>query len=87
MSSLNRSIETSSLNGAYSATVRLSLVIAGEHIPLAQVGGNRLYFPQPVLLQSGPAEVVVEVDGRRRVWPVTIPPADTPSAIIDCLDR
>lgn len=86
MSSFNGSTETSSLNGAYSANVRLYVVIAGEHIPLAQVGGNRLYFAEPTLLPPGPGELVIEIDGQQRVWPVTIPHTDAPARMIECLD-
>lgn len=87
MSSFNGSTETSSLNGAHSATVRLYVVVAGEHIPLAQVGGNRLYFAEPTMLPAGPAEIVAEIDGQTRVWPITLPACDTPREIIECLDR
>jgi hypothetical protein len=53
--------------------VRLFLRVNGEQVPLAQVGGGRLYFDEPVTLAPGPAEVLVEIDGEtkpRSVWVV-----------------
>lgn len=85
MSSFNGSTHTS--NGAYSAKVRLFVVVAGEHIPLAQVGYNRLYFAEPTLLPAGPAEVVVDVDGVRTSRSVTIPESEAPVRMVECLDR
>lgn len=67
--------------------MRLYIVVAGEHIPLAQVGYNRLYFAEPTLLPAGPAEVIVDIDGVPTSRPVTIPPSDIPARMIECLDR
>lgn len=60
------------VSAGYSADVRLDLYIAGQHFPLAQIGGNQLIFPTPVHLPAGTGEVVMSVDGQQRRWAITL---------------
>lgn len=62
--------------------MRLFLRLNGEQIPLAQVGGERLYFDKPVLLTPGPAEVVVEIDGEPRSRAILIPECSVPARVV-----
>jgi hypothetical protein len=51
-------------HGAFSASVRLSLRIAGERLELAQVGPTWLSFDQAVALKSRFATLAIEIDGQ-----------------------
>lgn len=82
MSSSNGSItavRTGANGTAYSASVRLFLRQNGGQISLAQVGGGRLYFDEPMVLPAGPAEIIVEIDGEPRQTAVVISRCETPS--------
>ena len=85
MSSSNGSITASRSNGAgsggYSARVRLSLRVGDSHIPVAQVGGDRLYFDAPVLLPPGTAEVIVDIDGQAKSRAIRLPERSEPARV------
>lgn len=94
MSSSNGSMSASSLNGTdrggYSSKVRLFLrLMSGdgdaENIPLAQVGGERLYFDAPILLPAGLAQVIVEIDGEPVAKSVMLPESTGPARVISYL--
>jgi hypothetical protein len=61
--------------------VRLSLRVGGSHIPVAQVGGDRLYFDAPVLLPPGPAEVIVDIDGDAKSRAIRLPECSEPARV------
>lgn len=62
--------------------MRLFLRRDGLERSLAQVGPDRIYFDTPVTLPSGPAELVVEIDGNADCTPIEIAPQLEPSRII-----
>lgn len=57
----------------FSSTVRLSLHTKGGEIVLASVGRDEVIPRTPVELERGDAEVVVDVDDERFIWPVHLP--------------
>ena len=48
---------------SHSATVELSLNLAGRVVPLWEVGPNFVVLRTPERIPPGPAEVVVSIDG------------------------
>lgn len=50
---------------AHSAADRLSLIVAGRTLPMGRVGPDQLELRVAVDLPPGPAEVLVEIDGRQ----------------------
>ncbi len=38
--------------GAFSAAVRIELLISGKSVPVAQIGSDRIIFDQPVILDA-----------------------------------
>ncbi len=74
-------LNTDSTNG-YSAKVTLALLIFGQRIPLAQIGGGRLIFPDPVRIAASSGEVIMTVDGHERRWAVTFLQPAEPTRIL-----
>lgn len=54
--------------GAHSADVRISLRVGTETFAVAQIGGGRLIFAQPVTIRGDQGEVRMSVDGNERRW-------------------
>lgn len=53
----------------------------GETVPVAQVGGGRLYFREARPVQAGPAVLTVEVDGEPTEYHITIVGETAPSQL------
>ena len=60
-------------SSGYSATVRLELHVGNDVFELAEIAPQSVYLRKPVTLPPSDAEVVMYVDGRRRVWQVELP--------------
>lgn len=58
--------------GGYSSTVSITLWRDGQSIDVAQVGGDKLYFEQPIALQPGTYTLVRTVDGNERTWTIDV---------------
>jgi hypothetical protein len=56
-------VPASTGSAAYSASVRLSLRLAGQPRVLAQVGPTWVSFDEPVVLESKFATLAIEIDG------------------------
>lgn len=69
--------------GGYSADVRIELLADDRRMPVAQVGGGRLIFDEPVKLSDTAGQIVMHVDGRERRWHVTLRPNGQPSKTVD----
>lgn len=61
--------------------MRLSLHVGDSYIPVAQVGGDRLYFDAPVLLPPGAAEVIVDIDGHAKSRAIRLPECSEPARV------
>jgi hypothetical protein len=66
----------------YSADVRVYLVIGEEALDVAQVGPEFLVLAESRDIQECFAEIVVEVDGRRTLYPVVIEGATVEDPIV-----
>ena len=62
----------------YSADVRLWFVLGEARFPLAQIGPHHIVFGESLELDACDGEVVMEVDGWARRWPVTLTDAVVP---------
>jgi hypothetical protein len=62
----------------FSSVVRLSLHANGDVIDLASIGPKAVVPRKPVELPKCNAEVVMDVDGERFVWPVRLPTGAVP---------
>ena len=71
------------LQGPSSALVELVVTVDQRAIHLAQVGPNRMYFREPILLRPGPADLCVMVEGREHHTAITILPTTGPAKIIE----
>lgn len=61
-----------------SSVVRLSLHANGESFDLASIGPAEITPRQPIDLPKCNADVVMDVDGDRFVWPVCLPSGAVP---------
>lgn len=68
----NSSVSDRRQQGGYSAAVSITLWRDGQPIDVAQVGGERLYFEQPVALQPGEYTLIRTVDGIERSWKINV---------------
>jgi hypothetical protein len=66
----------------HSAQVRIELRLNGRVLPVAQAGGDRLIFDDPILLPSAHAVLAIIVDGRERCWRVKLCPNGAPSRVV-----
>jgi len=57
----------------FSAQVRLELIVGDRTCELAEIGPDSVYLRDPVSLPPGEADVVMHVEGKRRVWRVFCP--------------
>lgn len=63
---------------AHSAQVKIHLKVAGQSLPVAQLGSDFLILEQPVNLAPTRGDVVMRIDAGERRWPVSLPDgADT----------
>jgi len=62
----------------HSADVRISLFVSGTSFDVAQIGGGRLIFQNPVMLPIDPegaqGVVALSIDGEERRWAVDLKP-------------
>lgn len=72
----------------FSATVRLALHAQGRTYDLASIGPDEIVPRTPLELESCDADIVMDVDGDRFIWPVHLPrgavPFDRAIATIPC---
>jgi hypothetical protein len=61
------------VQGSHSATVKLELRIGDSNFELAEIGPDSVYLRNPTSQPPCNAEVVMHIDGRRRVWNVHLP--------------
>jgi hypothetical protein len=62
----------------------MELRIDGQRFRVAQAGGNRLIFDQPVTLPANTGEFIMHVDNHERRWSVTLSP-NGPSRIVPAI--
>ena len=63
----------------HSSTVRLELVMHNRIIPLAKVGPTLAVLAGPDHVESGPADLLLYVDGVPRKWAIEILPHESGS--------
>jgi len=66
----------------HSAKVSFDLYINEQRFPLAQIGGNRLIFDEPVVLPGTSGEIRAMIDDFKRRWIVTWEHSDEPRRVI-----
>jgi hypothetical protein len=59
------------------------MLMNGQHLPVAQIGGGRIYFDRCVALPTGSGEIILHVDEHQSRWRVTWAPTDQPVQVID----
>ena len=62
-----------SSHGGHSAEVRISLLLRGHSIPVAQLGPGFLLLDAPTDHPPGPASIVLRVDQSERRWDIRLP--------------
>lgn len=67
------SLAPSVASGGYSADVRLTLRAGACCWRLGQIAPDYIVFDPPASLPPGPAEVILTIDGRDRIWRVELP--------------
>ncbi len=63
----------STVGTSYSSTVRLELNVGDQTFELAEIGPETVFLRKPVSIPPCAAEIVMYIDGRRRVWQVELP--------------
>lgn len=63
--------------------MQIELIIDHRRIPVAQLGGGRLYFDEPVDLASKSGDLVMTIDGREQRWKVSVRMTSRPSCIAE----
>ncbi len=63
----------SDVGTGHSATVRLELNVGDQVFELAEIGPDTVFLRNPISLPPCEAEIVMHIDGRRRVWRVDLP--------------
>jgi len=78
-------------SNGHSADVRIRLFVGGASFDVAQIGGGRLVFSNPVTLPGGPGEaqgeVVLAIDGHERRWAVDMKLQPEPSWSVEATFR
>jgi hypothetical protein len=76
-------------SGGFSRLVHIELHVADQCLPVAQMGGGRLIFDQPVKLPGTIGEVLMRIDGfpagtpvTTRRWRVSLRPSSVPARIV-----
>jgi len=59
--------------GGHSADVRISLVVNGDSIPVAQLGPGFLLLDAAIERPPGSASIILRVDQREERWNVRLP--------------
>ena len=59
--------------GGHSADVRISLILNGDTIPVAQLGPGFLLLEKPIERPPGPASIILRVDQTEERWNVRLP--------------
>lgn len=67
----------------HSAAVRIGLILGGREYHVAQLGGGRLLFDEPVVFPESTGEVVLSVDGQVRRWRVQLHQSATAARSIE----
>lgn len=62
-----------SSHGGHSADVRITLLLGGHSIPVAQLGPGFLLLDAPADHPPGAASIVLRVDQSERRWDVRLP--------------
>jgi hypothetical protein len=62
----------------FSSVVRLALHANGQSFDLASIGPNEVIARTPIELEACHADVVMDVDGDRFIWPVRLPRGAVP---------
>jgi hypothetical protein len=61
--------------------------VGSTSFAVAQIGGGRLIFPEPVMLPRGTegarGEVVLSIDGHERRWTVDLKPQSEPGRVVE----
>ena len=63
----------------YSAQVRMTLVVNGHTLDVAQLASRFLILASPVDHPPAPAEVLLSVDGQQTRWPVFLDDGISPA--------
>lgn len=66
-------MNASQINGAYSADVRIQLIVNGHILPVAQLGPHFLILRNAIDHPPTDAEIVMSIDGDVKQWPVRLP--------------
>jgi len=64
---------SSNSTAGFSAQVRLELIVGDRTCDLAEIGPDSVYLRNPISLPPAEADVIMHVDGKRRVWRVYLP--------------
>jgi hypothetical protein len=64
---------TSSSQGGHSAQVKMSLLVNGSSIAVAQMGPDFLLVDAPINHPPGNASLILQVDQSERCWNVHLP--------------
>ncbi len=67
------SMDTTPSQGGYSAYVKITLILNGESIPVAQIGPGFLFLDAPVDHPPCDGSVVLQIDQSERRWNVHLP--------------
>lgn len=71
--------------------MRIRLRVGGASFDVAQIGGGRLIFANPVMLPGGPdgarGEVVLSIDGNEWRWVVDVKPRGEPGRVMEATFR
>lgn len=57
----------------FSASIDMWLEVAGQQVPIAQMGPNFVVLRERSEFEPGEAVLVLVVDGQRKSWPVKMP--------------
>ena len=72
--SMTQSYSASGRSVGHSARVQLTLVVNGRSLRLAKAGPDLVVLAEPATLATGPAELVLHVDGAPVRWEVEVLP-------------
>ena len=67
----------------HSAEVQIELFMAGQRFPVAQVGGGRLIFDQPVTLPAAEGQLLITIDGHPHRWSVILRNGSHSSRVVE----
>jgi hypothetical protein len=70
-------------SGGYSAKVGIRLLVGEASFDVAQVGGGRLIFAEPITLPRARGEVVLAIDGHVQRWAVSMRPVAEATRVVE----